>query len=254
MQKLSSALTRVGAVIAAVWLWWLSTDVWSADNPILGSMSPIDAIDALGKQIIGGTIIDTVAVSLGRLLGGLLIATVIGVLLGLAIGSRKRIDEATSVIIQFLRMVSPLAWTPIAIVLFGIGSPPVVFLIAIAAVWPVAMNTVAGVRSLDPNWSLLAKSLGATPIEILKTIVVPGIRPHVLTGIRLALGVAWIVIVPAEMLGVDSGLGYQILNARDQLDYSLLAAIMLVIGMIGHSLDWLTQWAFKRWVAATAEL
>jgi NitT/TauT family transport system permease protein len=252
MQKLSSALTRIGAVIAAVLLWWLSTDVWSADNPILGSMSPGDAIDALGRQIIGGTLVDTVAVSLGRLLGGLLIATVIGVLLGLAIGSRKRIDEATSVIIQFLRMVSPLAWTPIAIVLFGIGSPPVVFLIAIAAVWPVTMNTVAGVRSLDPNWALLAKSLGATPIEILKTIVIPGIRPHVLTGIRLALGVAWIVIVPAEMLGVDSGLGYQILNARDQLDYALLAAIMLVIGVIGYSLDWLTQWGFKRWVAATA--
>lgn len=252
MQKLSSALTRIGAVIAAILLWWLSTDVWSADNPILGSMSPGDAIDALGRQIIGGTLVDTVAVSLGRLLGGLLIATVIGVLLGLAIGSRKRIDEATSVIIQFLRMVSPLAWTPIAIVLFGIGSPPVVFLIAIAAVWPVTMNTVAGVRSLDPNWALLARSLGATPIEILKTIVIPGIRPHVLTGIRLALGVAWIVIVPAEMLGVDSGLGYQILNARDQLDYALLAAIMLVIGIIGYSLDWLTQWGFKRWVAATA--
>ena len=107
-------------------------------------------------------------------------------------------------------------------------------------------------RSLDPNWGLLARSLGATPFEILKTIVVPGIRPHVLTGIRLALGVAWIVIVPAEMLGVDSGLGYQILNARDQLDYSLLAAIMLLIGVIGYSLDWLTQWAFKRWTAATA--
>lgn len=252
MPKITSALTRIGAVLAAILLWWISTDVWSVDNPILGAMSPVDAVDALGKQLIGGTIVETVAVSLGRLLGGLLIATVIGVTLGLAIGSRKRIDEATSVIIQFLRMVSPLAWTPIAIVLFGIGSPPVVFLIAIAAVWPVTMNTVAGVRALDPNWGLLARSLGATPFEILKTIVVPGIRPHVLTGIRLALGVAWIVIVPAEMLGVDSGLGYQILNARDQLDYSLLAAIMLLIGVIGYSLDWLTQWTFKRWVAATA--
>ena len=252
MPKLVSALTRIGAVLAAILLWWISTDVWSVDNPILGAMSPVDAVDALTKQLVGGTIVETVAVSLGRLLGGLLIATVIGVILGLAIGSRKRIDEATSVIIQFLRMVSPLAWTPIAIVLFGIGSPPVVFLIAIAAVWPVTMNTVAGVRALDPNWGLLARSLGATPLEILKTIVVPGIRPHVLTGIRLALGVAWIVIVPAEMLGVDSGLGYQILNARDQLDYSLLAAIMLLIGVIGYALDWLTQWAFKRWVAATA--
>lgn len=252
MQKFISALTRVGAVAAAILLWWLGTDVWSVDNPILGSMSPVDAISSLINQVSSGTIADTVAVSLGRLLGGLLIATVIGVSLGLAIGSRKRVDEATSVIIQFLRMVSPLAWTPVAIVLFGIGSPPVVFLIAIAAVWPVTMNTVAGVRSLNPEWALLARSLGATPLEILKTIVIPGIRPHVLTGIRLALGVAWIVIVPAEMLGVDSGLGYQILNARDQLDYSLLAAIMLLIGVIGFVLDWITQWAFKRWVAATA--
>lgn len=252
MQKVSSLLIRIGAVIAAIALWWLGTDVLSADNPILGSMSPFDAVGALVTQIESGRILNTVAVSLERLLSSLLIATVIGVLLGLAIGSRKRVDEATSVIIQFLRMVSPLAWTPIAIVLFGIGSPPVVFLIAIAAVWPVTMNTVAGVRALDPNWALLAKSLGARPFEILKTIIIPGIRPHVLTGIRLALGVAWIVIVPAEMLGVDSGLGYEILNARDQLEYDSLAAIMLTIGVIGFALDWLTQWAFKRWVAATA--
>jgi NitT/TauT family transport system permease protein len=128
----------------------------------------------------------------------------------------------------------------------------VVFLIAIAAVWPVTMNTVSGVRALDPNWGLLARSLGATPIEILKTIVIPGIRPHVLTGIRLALGVAWIVLVPAEMLGVDSGLGYQILNARDQLSYDLLAGIMLLIGLIGFAMDWLAQALFKRWSAATA--
>ena len=247
MSKAVSALTRIGAVIAAILLWWISTDVWSVDNPILGAMSPVDAVDALTKQLVGGTIVETVAVSLGRLLGGLLIATVIGVILGLAIGSRKRIDEATSVIIQFLRMVSPLAWTPIAIVLFGIGSPPVVFLIAIAAVWPVTMNTVAGVRALDPNWGLLARSLGATPLEILKTIVVPGIRPHVLTGIRLALAVSWIVLVPAEMLGVDSGLGYSILNSRDQLAYDQLAAIMLTIGILGFAIDWVAQKLFAVW-------
>jgi NitT/TauT family transport system permease protein len=252
MQKLTSALIRIGAVAAAIVLWWLGTDVFSADNPIFGSMSPIDAAQSLALLFESGIAFETIAVSLTRLLTGLAIAIFIGVLLGLAIGSRKRIDEATSVIVQFLRMVSPLAWTPIAIMLFGIGSPPVVFLIAIAAVWPVTMNTVAGVRALDPNWSLLAKSLGASPLEILRSIVVPGIRPQVLTGIRLALGVAWIVIVPAEMLGVDSGLGYQILIARDNFDYALLAAIMFLIGLIGYALDWLTQWAFKRWVAATA--
>ena len=79
-------------------------------------------------------------------------------------------------------------------------------------------------------------------------IVVPGIRGQVATGVRLALGVAWIVLVPAEMLGVDSGLGYQILNARDQIDYSLLAGVMLLIGAIGFAMDWLTQQLFKRWL------
>jgi len=252
MNKLKGFTVRIAAVIAAVALWWLATDVWLADNPILGNMSPIDAYDAFSIRVISGDLFKAALTTLTRLLSGLAIATVIGVALGLAIGSKKIVDDATSIIIQFLRMVSPLAWTPIAIVIFGIGSPPVVFLVTIAAVWPVTMSTIAGVRSLDPKWFLLSKSLGATSFEQLREIVIPGIRSHVLTGIRLALGVAWIVIVPAEMLGVDSGLGYEILNARDQIDYSLLAAIMVLIGFLGYLLDLITQQAFKKWIAATA--
>ena len=245
-------LLRVITTVAAIALWWWSTDVLSAENPILASMSPFDAVGALLTAFESGAIWQTIGVSLERLGYGLLIATVLGVLLGLAIGSRRRVEQSTSIVVQFLRMVSPLSWAPVAVVLFGIGTPPVVFLIAIAAVWPITMSTAAGVKALDPNWSLLAKSLGATKGETLRSIVVPGIRAHVLTGIRLALGVAWIVLVPAEMLGVDSGLGYQILNARDQLAYDLLAGIMLLIGLIGFAMDWLAQALFKRWSAATA--
>ena len=189
---------------------------------------------------------------LERLGLGLLIASVVGVVIGWLLGSLRRVEQSASLIVQFLRMVSPLSWAPVAIVLFGIGTAPVVFLIAIAAVWPIALNTSAGIKALDPNWTLLARSLGARRLEIIRTIVLPGIRAHVLTGLRLALGVAWIVLVPAEMLGVDSGLGYQILNARDQLAYDLLAGIMLLIGLIGFAMDWLAQALFKRWSAATA--
>jgi NitT/TauT family transport system permease protein len=117
----------------------------------------------------------------------------------------------------------------VAIVLFGVGTAPAVFLIAIAAVWPIALNTAAGIKAIDPNWRLLARSLGASRFETLKTIVIPAIRPNVLTGLRLALGVAWIVLVPAEMLGPDSGLGFEILSARDMMDYQLLAAVMFLV-------------------------
>jgi NitT/TauT family transport system permease protein len=128
----------------------------------------------------------------------------------------------------------------------------VVFLIAIAAVWPIALNTSAGIKALNPEWMLLARSLGATRGETLRAIVLPGIRGNVLTGLRLALGVAWIVLVPAEMLGVDSGLGFEVLSARDNMDYAGLAAVMLLIGLLGFAMDALMQLAFKRWAAATA--
>ena len=136
---------------------------------------------------------------------------------------------------------------PIAIVIFGIGTPPVVFLIFIAAVWPIALATSSGVRQLEPKWHLLAKSFGATAWERLVHVVIPGIRSNLLTGIRLALAVSWIVLVPAEMLGVDSGLGYSILNSRDQLAYDQLAAIMLTIGVLGFAIDWIAQKLFAIW-------
>ena len=150
-------LLRILATAAAIVLWWWSTDVLSAENPILASMSPIDAVTALINVFANGSIWQTIGVSLERLGYGLGIAAVIGIALGLAIGSRRRVEQSTSIVVQFLRMVSPLSWAPVAVVLFGIGTPPVVFLIAIAAVWPITMSTAAGVKALDPNWVLLAK-------------------------------------------------------------------------------------------------
>lgn len=134
-------------------------------------------------------------------------------------------------------MISPLAWAPMVIVAFGVGTAPVVFLIAITAVWPMALGSAAGVKALDPGWRDVARSLGARPPEVIKSVVVPGVRAHVLTALRLALGVAWVVLVPAEMLGVDSGLGFAVLNARDQLDYAALGGNVLLIGCIGYILD-----------------
>lgn len=104
------------------------------------------------------------------------------------------------------------------------------------------MNTVAGVTAMSPGHVLVARSMGASRLEMLRVVVLPSVRPHLLTGLRVALGTAWIVLVPAEMLGVRSGLGYQILNARDQLAYEEVMAVIVVIGAAGFLLDSLSRW------------
>ncbi|MFO7074010.1 ABC transporter permease subunit, partial [Pseudomonas aeruginosa] len=118
----------------------------------------------------------------------------------------------------------------IAVMLMGVGDQPIYFLLAFAALWPILLNTAAGVRQLDPRWLQLSRSLAATPWETLRRVILPGILGHVLTGVRLAIGILWIVLVPCEMLGVSAGLGYYILDTRDRLAYSELMAMVLLIG------------------------
>jgi len=244
---MKSLSLRILGALLAVAAWWAGTDLLSSSSPILGSMGPVKTLNALVSLGTQGNLFDSILVSLQRLFLGLSLAVLVGIALGLFLGWLKWAEQLTSIPVQFLRMVSPLAWMPIAIVVFGIGTPPVVFLIFIAAVWPIALATSSGVRQLEPKWHLLARSFGASAWERLIHIVIPGIRSNVLTGIRLALAVSWIVLVPAEMLGVDSGLGYSILNSRDQLAYDQLAAIMLTIGILGFAIDWFAQKLFAVW-------
>ncbi|MHA6797619.1 ABC transporter permease (plasmid) [Pseudonocardia bannensis] len=228
-------------IAVAVLLWWFATTVLVAPPNLLAAFAPQRALPALADLATSGVLLDDVLTSLRRLLGGLLLAALVGLAVGLTAGSFTTADDATRPVFGFLRMISPLSWAPVAIGLFGIGHRPVVFLVAAAAVWPVVMNTVAGVRSVEPGHVLAARSLGASRGEVLTSVVLPAIRPHVLTGLRLALGLAWVVLVPAEMLGVTSGLGYEILNSRDQLAYDKVMAVILVIGLLGYLLDALAR-------------
>ena len=230
------ARSTTGLLLALV-LWWMVTDLIAAPGSLLARFTPTMAAPAIAELFIVGDGWFDVLVTLERLLIGLGIAVLVGVPVGVAVGRSSRLAQYTGSLFQFLRMISPLAWTPIAIVLLGVGDQPVYFLVAVAAVWPVLLGAAAGVHALDPGWLQVSRSLGATPREQLRTIVLPGIRAHLATGIRVALGTAWIVIVPAEMLGVDSGLGYAILDARDRLRYDELMGIILVIGLLGYVLD-----------------
>lgn len=242
-------LARWGAGVAGLLIglaaWALLTSGLVTDDPVLGGMSPARTWSGFGALLDRGVLVDDAAVSLYRLVGGLAVAALLGVPLGLWLGLRRRAEAVAGPLVQFLRMISPLSWAPVAIAVFGIGNEPVIFLVAAAAVWPIMLSTSAGVHAMDPGYLDVALTMGASGWERLTRVVLPAVRPAILGGIRLALGTAWIVLVPAEMLGVRSGLGYQILNARDQLAYDQVMAVILVIGVMGFALDSLSRLVFR---------
>ncbi len=230
--------TTVG-VSCLLAVWWLGG--WLiASNPDTASFAdfaPGPTLSRLIDMVVQGEIVVMVLPSLYRIGVGLLWACGLGLPLGIIIGGSRLMRSTTNIPFQFLRMISPLAWMPIAVLAFDTWDAAIIFLIAIAAVWPVTFATANGLRKVDPAWFRVARNLGAKAWHMLFIIVLPAIAQDVLTGIRLALGVAWIVLVPAEYLGVTSGLGYSINDARDTLEYDFLAAVVVVIGVIGFALD-----------------
>ncbi len=240
------ALSMAG-LLSLVILWGLGTHWLQQSITLAALLSPKVTFDSLYHLLIDNQLTLHTLTSLKRVFVGLGLALVLGVPIGLAVGLSRALENSTSSAFQFLRMISPLSWMPIAVMVFGIGDAPIYFLLTFAAVWPIILNTAAGVRQLDPKWMMLAKSLSATRREVLFKIVMPGILGHILTGARLAIGIIWIVLVPCEMLGVSSGLGYFILDTRDRLAYSELMAVIVLIGALGFMLDLLAQKLYQQW-------
>lgn len=235
-------LTPLLGVAVGLALWALATAYLVPAGSVLSRFAPVPALQALGSLLSTGELWPHLVASMRRIAVGIAIAIAVGVPLGLAVGTLRAVARLTGTSFQFLRMISPLAWTPLAIMLFGVGDAPVYFLVAMGAVWPILLNVSAGVHALNPRWLVLGRSLGATRLELFRTILWPGIRAHLLTGFRLAVGIAWVILVPAEMLGVDSGLGYAVLNTRDRLAYAELMAMILVIGASGFVMDLAVRW------------
>ena len=231
-----AGLGVLGLAVVAL-AWWLCTAVLPAEGAMARRFAPGPTLSALAMLLTGPDLPAHILVSLRRIAVGLGLALAVGVPLGLAIGSFRRLEAALSPAMQFLRMISPLSWMPIAVMAFGVGDDPVYFLLAFAAVWPIVLNTAAGVHHLDPRWLLLAQSVAATRWETLRHVILPGVLGHILTGLRLAIGILWIVLVPCEMLGVSAGMGYFILDTRDRLAYPELMAMVLLIGLLGFLLD-----------------
>ncbi len=244
-----TALGLLG-IAGAVALWCLVIRIVAEPGSMAAQFSPVRAISTLPSLITDDRLFVHIATSLRRIAVGLAWALLVGVPLGFLIGRVKVLDTVLSPTLQFLRMISPLSWMPIAVMSLGVGDRAVYFLLAFAAVWPLVMSTAAGVAQIDRRWLLLGESLAATHAEILWHVYIPALAAQVLTGVRLAIGLLWIVLVPAEMLGVSSGLGYLILDTRDRLAYSELTAVILIIGILGFLLDYAARLVYRRFGAA----
>lgn len=235
------------AILLAVW--WVAV-YFATRSPALShfaSFGPVPAIKAIPHMWDSGLIPKALQTSGYRLGMGLLLAVAIGVPIGILMGRNRRFRELSNSPFQLMRMISPLSWEPIAVIVFAGWDSAIIFLIAIAAVWPIMFSTSAGLAKVDPAWFKVARNLGAKPWQMVTEIIVPAIAFDVVTGIRLAVGVAWIVLVPAEFLGVTSGFGYTIEDARESLEYEHLMAMILVIGAVGYVLDSLCMVLIKRY-------
>lgn len=176
--------------------------------------------------------------SLMRVAAGYIAAVVIGVPLGMFAGWYSTLDRALNPLVQLLRPISPLAWMPLAVIWFGVSNMAPMFLIFLASLFPIIVATTNAVRNVPPMFIQAGRNFGLTPPQLIRRVIFPAVLPRIVVGLRIAFGVAWIVLVASEMIAVDSGLGYLIIDARNAgKRYDLVVAGMLLIGVVGLLLD-----------------
>ncbi len=203
---------------------------------------PIDVFWGLVELAQKGLLVKYVVASLFRVTWGFTLAVVVGVPFGLMLGWFRRAQEAFNPMIQMGRPISPIAWIPVAILWFGVTDAAPIFLIFLASVFPITVSTAAAVKSVQSVHLRAAQNFGLTRTQLFLRVILPATLPQILTGLRIALGIAWLVVVAAEMIAVNSGLGYLIIDARNAgKRYDLVVAGMVVIGLIGYLLDLLMR-------------
>ena len=176
--------------------------------------------------------------SLFRVFCGYSAAVLLGVPVGFALGWWASLAKAMNPLIQMLRPISPLAWMPLAVIWFGVSNLAPIFLIFLASFFPVVVAAMNGVRNVPPMYVQAGRNFGLSTGALMARVIFPAVLPRILVGLRIAFGVAWLVLVAAEMIAVDSGLGYLIIDARNAgKRYDLVIAGMLMIGVIGLLLD-----------------
>lgn len=199
--------------------------------------SPRQALTTMGEMIGNGTLFKHTVASLFRVTLGYYLAVLLGIPLGILLGWWKIGQNAFNPLIQFLRPISPLAWIPLTMLWFGIGDKPAVFLIFLSSFFPLLVSTMVAMNHIQSTYFQVAANFNLSKFETVVKIVFPSILPALLPALRISMGIAWMVVVAAEMIAVKSGLGFLILDARNALRLDFVLNAMVIIGLIGIGLD-----------------
>jgi NitT/TauT family transport system permease protein len=232
--RLNRILPPLLLIAAVVALWWFVV----VQSESLIFPTPAQVASGTVELAADGTLWRHIGASLLRVATGFLIAMLVALPLGLWMGRVDAAYRTFNPLFQILRPISPIAWIPIAILWFGVGDVSPVFLIFLAAVFPMIVQTAAGVHAIDGRYLRAAENFGVPRARLFRQVIVPAVLPEVLTGMRISLGVAWLVVVAAEMIVRSSGLGFLIMDARNAGNrYDLVVAAMIIIGLIGLGID-----------------
>lgn len=199
--------------------------------------SPQAVVKGFGEEMQAGRLLDDLVASIFRVTLGFGLAVALGIPVGLLLGHRAYARKAFLPTINFFRNLSPLAWIPFAILWFGIGDKPAVFLIFMASFFPVVLATMAAVANIPVVFFRVAENYGYKGAELLTQVTLPAIAPQVITALRITAGLAWVVVVAAEMIAGQDGLGFAVWDSRNGLRVDLLVVNMIVIGFIGVIID-----------------
>ena len=233
-QRLARAvppLIVLGLVIATWWAVVRATE--SAIFP-----TPWQVVTGALELAADGTLWEHIGASLYRVGIGFGLALLVAIPLGLWMGWVGGAYRTFNPIFQMLRPISPIAWIPIAILWFGVGDVSPIFLIFISSVFPMIVQTTSGVHTIERRYLRAAANFGVSRAVLFRQVVIPAVLPEIIVGMRIGIGVAWLVVVAAEMIALRSGLGYLIMDSRNAGNrYDLVIASMIIIGLIGLLLD-----------------
>lgn len=228
---LAPVLSRYGLVLGFLLLWQVSSGLgWV--NPSV--FPPLDTIlAALWKGISSGALVDDIGISLQRSGIAFVAAVALGIPLGLFMGQVKSVEQALDPLLQFFRQTSALALYPVFILLLGLGETSKVFVIFWATLFPILLSTIGGVKEVDRKLIEMAKTYGAGPLTIFRRIVLPASVPAIFVGLRLSATTALLLLIAAEMIGANKGIGFQVMNAQYNFQIPLMFAAILLLALLG---------------------
>jgi NitT/TauT family transport system permease protein len=216
-------------------LLWRYSVTWSGTKVF---PSPGEVERGLRQLVHEGLLYRDIVDSLRRVAIGYLAAVGLGIPLGLLFGWYPSLNQIVNPVVQILRPISPIAWIPVAILFFGVGDDAAIFLVFLGAFFPIVVSCVDSVANVPLIYRRAGSNFGLTAPHLLARVVFPAALPQILVGLRIALGIGWLVVVAGEMIAVDSGLGFLIIDSRNSgKRYDLVVGAMLLIGVIGLILD-----------------